>query len=161
MEQFKDQPSIPHSIGQDEITAAFREVFSTASGKRVLFWMLEQCAIYGEAYAGELERDLLGSSMFTEVREQRGREGTRLHRLFAARAFSVSRLAIAVADAVTLAWLGAIAAIVPWRPVSVGSFALGAVAVTAIALAVIVRAARSTAVPPAPPNAHRPASRAP
>jgi hypothetical protein len=54
MEQFKDQPSIPHSIGQDEITAAFREVFSTASGKRVLFWLLEQCAIYGEAYAGEL-----------------------------------------------------------------------------------------------------------
>ncbi len=54
MEQFKDQPSIPQNLGRDEITAAFRDVFASASGKRVLFWMLEQCAIYQEAYAGEL-----------------------------------------------------------------------------------------------------------
>ncbi|MBB3308614.1 hypothetical protein FHT78_000343 [Rhizobium sp. BK196] len=54
MDHFKDQPSIPQTIGRDEITTAFREVFATASGKRVLFWMLEQCAIYQEAYAGEL-----------------------------------------------------------------------------------------------------------
>jgi len=54
MDHFKDQPSIPQIIQRDEITMAFREVFATASGKRVLFWMLEQCAVYQEAYAGEL-----------------------------------------------------------------------------------------------------------
>jgi len=53
MDHFKDQPSIPQTIGRDEITTAFREVFATASGKRVLFWMLEQCAIYQVAFAGE------------------------------------------------------------------------------------------------------------
>lgn len=40
-------------IERQEIESAFREVFSTAAGKRVLFWMLEQCSIYGDAYAGE------------------------------------------------------------------------------------------------------------
>ena len=32
---------------------AFREVFNTAAGKRVLFWMLEQCAIYQDAFTGD------------------------------------------------------------------------------------------------------------
>lgn len=32
---------------------AFREVFNTAAGKRVLFWMLEQCAIYRDPDCGE------------------------------------------------------------------------------------------------------------
>lgn len=54
MQHFKDQPSGLRSLERDEITTAFREVFATASGKRVLFWMLEQCAVYREAYAGEL-----------------------------------------------------------------------------------------------------------
>ncbi|MBB3590677.1 hypothetical protein FHX08_001021 [Rhizobium sp. BK529] len=54
MDHFKDQPFTPDSVARDEITTAFREVFATASGKRVLFWMLEQCAVYQEAYAGEL-----------------------------------------------------------------------------------------------------------
>ncbi|EJZ17386.1 hypothetical protein [Rhizobium sp. Pop5] len=38
---------------RDVLAAAFREVFLLPSGKRVLFWMLEQCAIYREAFAGE------------------------------------------------------------------------------------------------------------
>lgn len=38
---------------REALSAAFREVFSLPSGKRVLFWMLEQCAIYREAFAGE------------------------------------------------------------------------------------------------------------
>lgn len=38
---------------REALAAAFREVFSLPSGKRVLFWMLEQCAIYREAFAGE------------------------------------------------------------------------------------------------------------
>lgn len=38
---------------REALAAAFREVFALGSGKRVLFWMLEQCAIYREAFAGE------------------------------------------------------------------------------------------------------------
>lgn len=38
---------------REALAAAFREVFSLPAGKRVLFWMLEQCAIYREAFAGE------------------------------------------------------------------------------------------------------------
>lgn len=36
-----------------EIEAAFREVFKLAQGKRVLFWMLEQCAIYQDGFTGD------------------------------------------------------------------------------------------------------------
>lgn len=54
MSHFKEQPSEPHTPERDELTTAFREVFALDAGKRVLFWMLEQCAIYQEAYAGEL-----------------------------------------------------------------------------------------------------------
>ncbi len=38
---------------RQEIDRAFRTVFTTAEGKRVLFWMLEQCAIYQDAFTGE------------------------------------------------------------------------------------------------------------
>lgn len=38
---------------RDALERAFREVFATAAGKRVLFWMLEQCAIYVDAFAGD------------------------------------------------------------------------------------------------------------
>lgn len=38
---------------RDELLRAFRDVFNMPSGKRVLFWMLEQCAIYQDAYTGE------------------------------------------------------------------------------------------------------------
>lgn len=36
-----------------DIDAAFAEVFKLAAGKRVLFWMLEQCALYEDAFAGD------------------------------------------------------------------------------------------------------------
>ena len=35
------------------VNDAFKAVIATPSGQRVLFWMLEQCAIYEDAYAGE------------------------------------------------------------------------------------------------------------
>jgi len=54
MSDFSEQPSAPHDFEREELAKAFREVFSLASGKRVLFWMLEQCSIYQEAYAGEM-----------------------------------------------------------------------------------------------------------
>lgn len=40
-------------IERAELERAFRDVFVLASGKRVLFWMLEQCAIYRDAYEGD------------------------------------------------------------------------------------------------------------
>lgn len=38
---------------REELDKAFREVIALSSGKRVLFWILEQCAIYQDAYAGD------------------------------------------------------------------------------------------------------------
>lgn len=40
-------------IAREEMSRAFRVTFATEAGKRVLFWMLEQCAIYLDAYTGE------------------------------------------------------------------------------------------------------------
>lgn len=54
MDHFNEQPSHPHTPQRDEITTAFRDVFALDAGKRVLFWMLEQCAVYRDAYSGEL-----------------------------------------------------------------------------------------------------------
>jgi hypothetical protein len=36
-----------------EIEKAFRDVLTTASGKRVIYWILEQCSIYRDAYCGD------------------------------------------------------------------------------------------------------------
>lgn len=38
---------------REELTRAFRDVLASASGKRVLFWILEQSAIYRDAYSGD------------------------------------------------------------------------------------------------------------
>lgn len=40
-------------IERDELRRAYREVFETAAGKRVLFDVLEQCETYGLAFTGE------------------------------------------------------------------------------------------------------------
>ncbi|MGZ2448299.1 hypothetical protein ACVIRO_001053 [Rhizobium ruizarguesonis] len=53
MDHFKEQPSALHTVEREEITKAFREVFALSAGKRVLFWMLEQCAIYQDAFSGD------------------------------------------------------------------------------------------------------------
>ena len=36
-----------------DMDKAFQDVFTTDAGKRVLFWMLEQSAIYSDAFGGE------------------------------------------------------------------------------------------------------------
>ena len=38
---------------EKDLNDAVRAVISTEQGKRVLFWILEQAAIYRDAYAGE------------------------------------------------------------------------------------------------------------
>ena len=40
-------------MAQDELHDAMREVLSMPSGKRVIFWLLEQAAIYRDAYSGQ------------------------------------------------------------------------------------------------------------
>lgn len=49
----KEQLSSAQESERAELAKAFRDVFALASGKRVLFWMLEQCAIYQDAYSGD------------------------------------------------------------------------------------------------------------
>lgn len=49
----KEDLSSLHSIEREEISKAFRDVFRNATGKRVLFWILEQCAVYRDAYTGD------------------------------------------------------------------------------------------------------------
>jgi hypothetical protein len=53
MSDLKEQLSPQQISERDELTKAFREVIASAAGKRVLFWMLGECAIYADAYAGE------------------------------------------------------------------------------------------------------------
>lgn len=52
-ENLSEQLSPAQIIEREALSKAFHDVFALASGKRVLFWMLEQCAIYREAYTGE------------------------------------------------------------------------------------------------------------
>lgn len=54
----------------EDIERAFLDVFATAAGKRVLFWMLEQCAIYRSAYAGEMT----AATNFTLGMQEAGRK---------------------------------------------------------------------------------------
>lgn len=37
----------------EELERAFREVVKTPAGKRVLFWVLEESAVYRDAFTGE------------------------------------------------------------------------------------------------------------
>lgn len=41
----------------DDLNAAFKEVIASASGKRVLFWILEQTGVYRDAFVGSGEND--------------------------------------------------------------------------------------------------------
>jgi hypothetical protein len=51
--ELSEQLSPQQQSEREELARAFREVFALASGKRVLFWLLEQCAIYQDAYTGD------------------------------------------------------------------------------------------------------------
>ena len=41
------------AIERDKLHASFRELLQVEAGRRVLYWMLEQCAIYRDAYTGD------------------------------------------------------------------------------------------------------------
>ncbi len=49
----EEQLSPEQQSEREELARAFREVFELDSGKRVIFWILEQCAIYQDAFSGE------------------------------------------------------------------------------------------------------------
>lgn len=51
------------------LNRAFSEVFRTDAGKRVLFWLLEQAAIYEDAFAG----DQSNATNYTLGRQSNGR----------------------------------------------------------------------------------------
>ncbi len=41
------------AVARDELTKAIRDTLATAAGKRFLYWILEECAIYRDAYCGD------------------------------------------------------------------------------------------------------------
>lgn len=53
MSDLKEQLSSQQEVDRAELAKALREVLATAAGKRVVFWVLEECAIYRDAYCGE------------------------------------------------------------------------------------------------------------
>lgn len=53
MDDVSEELSTADKISRDAIEAAFRDVFATHAGKRVLYWMLEQCGMYEAAFTGE------------------------------------------------------------------------------------------------------------
>lgn len=52
-DELSEQLSPIEAFEREELANAFREVLASASGKRVLFWVLEQAAIYSDAFGGE------------------------------------------------------------------------------------------------------------
>ena len=53
IDDLKEKPSSEQERNAELLADAFRQVLSLPSGKRVLFWVLEQCAIYSDGYTGD------------------------------------------------------------------------------------------------------------
>ncbi|MHB0785585.1 hypothetical protein [Bradyrhizobium sp. 5.13L] len=53
MSDLKEQLSPEQEVARSELAKAFRDTMATVAGKRVLYWILEECAIYRDAYCGE------------------------------------------------------------------------------------------------------------
>ncbi|WP_454618366.1 hypothetical protein [Bradyrhizobium cenepequi] len=53
MSDLQEQLSPHQEVARAELAKAFRGVLSTEAGKRVLYWILEECAIYRDAFCGE------------------------------------------------------------------------------------------------------------
>lgn len=53
MSELSEKLSPAEQFEREELAKAYREVFATAAGKRVLFDILTDCAIYRDAYAGD------------------------------------------------------------------------------------------------------------
>lgn len=41
------------TIERDKLHRSFEELLATEAGRRVIYWTLEQCAIYRDAYTGD------------------------------------------------------------------------------------------------------------
>jgi hypothetical protein len=52
-DELSEQLSPIEAFEREELARAFHGILSDAAGKRVLFWVLEQCAIYADPFAGE------------------------------------------------------------------------------------------------------------
>lgn len=53
MSELSEQLSPEQEIARAELAKAFRDTLATVAGKRVLYWILEECAIYRDAFCGE------------------------------------------------------------------------------------------------------------
>ncbi len=53
MSDLTEQLSPLDAVERDETHKAFREVMATVAGKRAIYWMLQQCAIYRDPFCGE------------------------------------------------------------------------------------------------------------
>lgn len=53
MTDVTEERSAQQQAEHEAVNKAFCDVFDTPAGKRVLFWMLEQCSIYTDAFAGD------------------------------------------------------------------------------------------------------------
>lgn len=53
MSELEEQLSPEQEIARAELAKAFRDTMATVAGKRVLYWILEECAIYRDAFCGE------------------------------------------------------------------------------------------------------------
>lgn len=53
MSELTEQLSPGQAYERDELHRAFRRLLATVDGKRVVYWMLAQCAIYQDAFALE------------------------------------------------------------------------------------------------------------
>lgn len=111
-----------------------------------------------ESYAGDLEKTLLDSKMLSVVHHNERNESLNFKSpswFFGPARFSVSRLAIAVADIVTLGWVIVAILVIPiWR-LHQTAFAVTSVIATFLLAGFVMWAARSTArspISPAPPS---------
>lgn len=52
-DDLKEKPSSEQERNAELLADAFRQVLALPSGKRVMFWILEQCAIYSDGYTGD------------------------------------------------------------------------------------------------------------
>jgi len=69
MADLREQLSPEQEIARAELAKAFHDVLATVSGKRVIFWMLEVCAIYRDPFAGNND-----VTNYTLGRQAAGRE---------------------------------------------------------------------------------------
>ncbi|MGX1353375.1 hypothetical protein AB7M49_006996 [Bradyrhizobium elkanii] len=53
MSDLKEQLSPAEEIARAELAKAFRDTLATVAGKRVVFWVLEQCAMYRDAFSAD------------------------------------------------------------------------------------------------------------